>query len=143
MLSEEQAIEKLKKIKEDTMTANECGLSNNDFKEEIEVYDTVLTLITKLQKEDEEKDRYIKNSEEITTEMNNDIKKLLLENKNKDKKIDLIYDFLYKFGCERSGSFMKALGLNGFDLKKCDNCKFEICNCKDCIKQYFNRKVNE
>lgn len=59
MLSEEQAIEKLKKIKKDTMTANECGLSNNDFKEEIEVYDTVLNLITKLQKENEEKDKII------------------------------------------------------------------------------------
>ena len=32
MLSEEQAIENLKKIREDTIKANECGLSNNDFK---------------------------------------------------------------------------------------------------------------
>lgn len=57
MLSEEQAIEKLKKIREQTIRANECGLSNNDFKEEIEVYNTVLNLITKLQKENEEKDK--------------------------------------------------------------------------------------
>ena len=56
MLSEDekQAIEKLKKIREDTIKANECGLSNNDFKEEIEVYNTVLNLITKLQKENED-----------------------------------------------------------------------------------------
>ena len=49
MLSEDekQAIEKLKKIREDTIKANECGLSNNDFKEEIEVYDIVLNLIKK------------------------------------------------------------------------------------------------
>ena len=59
MLSEEQAIEKLKKIRETTIKANECGLSNNDFKEEIEVYNTVLNLITKLQKENEEKDKQI------------------------------------------------------------------------------------
>lgn len=45
MLSEEQAIEKLKKIREDTIKANECGLSNNDFKEEIEVYDVILNLV--------------------------------------------------------------------------------------------------
>ena len=90
MLSEEQAIEKLKKIKKDTMTANECGLSNNDFKEEIEVYDTVLNLIAKLKKENKEKDKYIKNSENITTEMSNDINKLLLEIKEKDKQIDLM-----------------------------------------------------
>ena len=51
---EKKAIEKLKKIIEDTIKANECGLSNNDFKEEIEVYDTVLNLITKRQKEIED-----------------------------------------------------------------------------------------
>ena len=53
MLSEEEkkAIEKLKKIKKDTKIANECGLSNNDFKEEIKVYDTVLNLITKQQEQ--------------------------------------------------------------------------------------------
>lgn len=56
MLSEEEkkSIDKLKKIREDTIKANECGLSNNDFKEEIEVYNVVLNLITKLQKENEE-----------------------------------------------------------------------------------------
>ena len=40
--------------------ANKCGLSNNDFKKEIEVYDIVLNLITKLQKENEEKDKRIR-----------------------------------------------------------------------------------
>lgn len=61
MLSEEEkkSIDKLKKIREDTIKANECGLSNNDFKEEIEVYNVVLNLITKQQKENEEKDRQI------------------------------------------------------------------------------------
>lgn len=61
MLSEEEkkAIEKLEEIREQTIRANECGLSNNDFKEEIEVYNTVLNLITKLQKENEEKDKII------------------------------------------------------------------------------------
>ena len=61
MLSEEQAIEKLKKIRQDTITANECGLSNNDFKEEIEAYDAVLNIIDRLQKENEEKDKEIRN----------------------------------------------------------------------------------
>ncbi len=77
MLSEEEkkAIEKLEEIREQTIRANECGLSNNDFKEEIEVYNTVLNLITKLQKENKEKDRYIK---------------------NKDKQIDLMAELVYK-----------------------------------------------
>ena len=24
---------------------------------------------------------------------------------------------------------------------KCENCEYETCDCKDCIKQYFERKV--
>lgn len=59
MLSEKQAIEKLKKIRQDTINANECDLSNNDFKEEIEAYDAVLNIIDRLQKENEEKDKQI------------------------------------------------------------------------------------
>lgn len=59
----------------------------------------------------------------------------------KDKMIDLIYDFFYKFGCKFSGSFMKALSLDGFDISKCDNCEYKTCDCKECIKQYFERKV--
>ena len=138
MLSEEEkkAIEKLKKIKEDTIKANECGLSNNDFKEEIEVYDTVLNLITKLQKENEilkrafdkqtadmsnnllelqQKDKYIKDSEDITKEMGNDINGLLLEIKEKDKQIDLM-----------------ARAFKQDDVRSVEE-----------IKQYFERKVED
>lgn len=57
------------------------------------------------------------------------------------KIINLIYDFLYKFGSKFSVSFMKALSEDGFDIKKCENCKYETCDCKECIKQYFERKV--
>lgn len=63
----------------------------------------------------------------------------LLEKKDKEKNI--IYDFLYKFGSKFSGSFMKALSEDGFDIKKCENCEYETCDCKDCIKQYFERKI--
>lgn len=65
------------------MTANECGLSNNDFKEEIEVYDTVLNLITKLQKENEILKRAF---DKQTADMSNN----LLELQQKDKQIDLM-----------------------------------------------------
>lgn len=58
-----------------------------------------------------------------------------------DKMIDLIYDFLYKFSSKFSGSFMKALSEEGFDIKKCENCEYKTCDCKECIKQYFERKV--
>ncbi|HAB66530.1 MAG TPA: hypothetical protein DCE23_04085 [Firmicutes bacterium] len=63
----------------------------------------------------------------------------LLEKKDKEKNI--IYDFLYKFGSKFSGSFMKALSEDGFDIKKCENCEYETCDCKDCIKQYFERNI--
>lgn len=45
--------------------------------------DTVLSLI-------KEQDKYIKDANDITTEMSNDIKKLTSEIKKKDKQIDLM-----------------------------------------------------
>ena len=62
-----------------------------------------------------------------------------IEKNDKEKKI--IYDFLYKFGSKFSGSFMKALPEDGFDIKKCENCEYETCDCKECIKQYYERKI--
>ena len=137
MLSEEEkkTTEKLKKIKEDTMTANKCGLSNNDFKEEIEVYDTVLNLIAKLKKENKEKDKYIKNSENITTEMSNDINKLLLEIKEKDKQIDLMAEYILNLDIDED--ICKEQADNN-----CDNIN-RGAKCKDCIKQYFEKLVKE
>lgn len=77
---------------------------------------TVLNLIEKLQKENEEKDKYIKHSEEITTEMNEDINKLLIEIKEKDKQIDLMGEVIFKkfkaplvieYGIENKEQFIK------------------------------------
>lgn len=79
--------------------------------------DTVLSLI-------KEQDKYIKDANDITTEMSNDIKKLTSEIKKKDKQIDLM------------AKYWNA------SLSMCDNCdkiveKYEENNCQDCIKQYF------
>ena len=112
---------------------------------------TLLNLITKLQKENKEKDnnieelksrnkylkleneaygkaiveqdekikqkdKYIKHSEEITTEMNKDINKLLLEIKQKDKQIDLMGEVIFEkfkaqlvieYGIENKEQFIK------------------------------------
>ena len=46
-----KAIEDLRKILFQTIQANECGLSTNDFKDEIKTYTDILNLIEKLQKE--------------------------------------------------------------------------------------------
>lgn len=71
------------------------------------------------------------------------LKQKTAEIEKKDKEKNIIYDFLYKFGSKFSGSFMKALSEDGFDIKKCENCEYETCDCKDCIKQYFERKVED
>ena len=72
--------------------------------------------IRELQKENEEKDKYIKHSEEITTEMNEDINGLLLEIKEKDKQIDLMGEVIFEkfkaqlvieYGIENKEQFVK------------------------------------
>ena len=115
MLSEEEkkAIKLIKQYRKE--------IKDGDIKP-IFILDTAINLITKLQKENEEvkiknkylklengaygntivkqdieieqKDRYIKNSEDITTEMKNDINKLLLEIKEKDNKVRQIINRL-------------------------------------------------
>ena len=89
--------------------------------------DTVLSLI-------KEQDKYIKDANDITTEMSNDIKKLTSEIEKKDKQIDLMAEY-WNTG-----------------LAMCDNCdriveKYEENNCENCIKRYFaglaERKVEE
>ena len=72
--------------------------------------------VKRLQKENEEKDKYIKHSEEITTEMNEDINKLLIEIKEKDKQIDLMGEVIFEkfkaqlvieYGIENKEQFVK------------------------------------
>ena len=84
--------------------------------EDVTATKTVLNLITKLQKENEEKDRYIK---------------------NKDKQIDLMAEMID----ELSEYYTRYHGKNN------EFCK-EICiekdiDCRDCIKQYFERKAED
>lgn len=58
---EKKAIEDLRKILFQTMQANECGLSTNDFKDEIKTYTDILNLIEKLLEENEEYYKALKN----------------------------------------------------------------------------------
>ena len=90
---------------------------------------TVLNLVAKLQKEIKEKDRYIKNSEDITTEMNNDINKLILENKNKYKQIDLM-------------AFSLADYVMYYEYDKCRNPEMIKQKAKE-LKQHFETKVKK
>ena len=54
MEDEEIILDKLRKMLFTTQQANECGLSNNDFKEDIQILSHAIGLIEKQQKEIEE-----------------------------------------------------------------------------------------
>lgn len=108
MLSEETAIKKLIKIREDTIKANECGLSNNDFKEEIEVYDILLNLISKLKKENEKlknknKDllrklrNRVKEVKKLTkySQYKKEFSRLNKQLRQKDKQVDLMAEYVF------------------------------------------------
>ena len=155
MLSEKKAIEKLKKIREDTIKANECGLSNNDFKEEIEVYNTNLNLITKLQKKNEHQTEKINNQKvelAILNEKQKDMNKLINDVKSyegqfkrqekeireKNKQIDLMAGYINYL----SDELVRLTGEN--KLKFCDmeTCLIDV-YCEDCIKKYFEKLAKE
>ena len=68
--------------------------------------------------------------------------------KEKDKKIEkkdkinkLLIDFIYKMLIIRPGTIMYDLKEDGFDTSECGNCKDK--SCRECIKQYFERKVKK
>lgn len=68
-------------------------------------------------------------------------RRLKQENEKKDKMIELIYEHFYEFMNRCPGSGMKLLKDKGFNSDKCDKCESNTANCKECIKQYFERKV--
>lgn len=90
--------------------------------------------VTKLQKENEEKDKYIKNSENITNEMCNDINKLLLEIKNRDKQIDLMAKKIYDAYFEQVDFWI------WFETAIEKNLEKDYC---ESIKQYVKKQVKE
>ena len=162
MLSEKEAIERLKKIRQDTITANECGLSNNDFKEEIEVYDVILNLITRLEKELKEqmhKKTYARQNvmykNKQLGQARNKIKKLQKENEEKDKTIESKDRLIYITGIELRDA-EKQIELMAEYISNISDCPAEIfnvnlacasrCNAsidKECWIKYFENKVKE
>lgn len=109
--------------------------------------------ITKLQKENE---RLNWNNETLQRELDRiGIDTLNLEKgsstedviakiREKDKIIDLMADLIYEISKVYPGTVFHALTNNGFDLSKCDGrCSEMFETCKDCIKQCFERKVED
>ena len=128
MLSEEEkkAIEKLKET-QDSYLKDELDLA----------IETVLNLITKLQKENELAKEQLKKQCEIADERNDllvKVQELQKENKEKDEIIDSIVKAMDKIQDPQV-------------CKYCDNIKLnhgyctDAGKCKEGIKQYFERKV--
>ena len=153
MLSEEEkkAIERLK-----TDENKIDGLCEDIIESRNTAIETILKLITKLQKENEilkttinkqsadisnnllelqQKDKYIKDSEDITTEMSNDINKLLLEIKEKDKQIDSMAEYISNLDIDEDICKEQS-------DSNCDDINREV-ECNECIKQYFEKQANE
>ena len=169
MLSEEEkkAIEYLTKYIH-WETAGERSLETD--------IETVLNLITKLQKENEilkrafdkqtadmsnnllelqQKDKYIKDSEDITKEMGNDINGLLLEIKEKDKQIIELNKYLERISQDLDNVAIDQIPIAIAELKyqnKLKNKQIHIMarafrqddvrNVEE-IKEYFEKQAKE
>lgn len=83
----------------------------------------------------EEEQEFFNNIERLL----NMLKEQDKEIEKKEKMIDLLLDFIYKMSIIRPGTIMYDLKGDGFDTNKCGYCKDK--SCKDCIKQYFERKI--
>ena len=64
-LNEEEILDKLRKMLYHTQRANECGLSNNDFKEDIEALEGILDLYNK----EKEKNKELEEKRKTTMEV--------------------------------------------------------------------------
>lgn len=85
----------------------------------------------------EEEQEFFNNIERLL----NMLKEQDKEIEKKEKMIDLLLDFIYKMSIIRPGTIMYDLKGDGFDTNKCGYCKDK--SCKDCIKQYFERKAKD
>ena len=99
MLKEREAIEIVEGIVKSYIEADECGLSNNDFKHEIRALQTVLSML----KEKDEKIEYYKKQKDYDDQFKHElleqIRCLNLDNDKKDKELekkDKIIDLLAK-----------------------------------------------
>lgn len=125
---QEEAIERLNKLKSrNILYGNRAGMIIEDFKTLQNDIETVLNMLKEKDKEIERL-RYIKKSFDYVVQK---------ETEKKDKIIDLMAAFID----EISEYYTKIEGKNNdFCDEKCIDKNID---CRDCIKQYFERKVEE
>ena len=117
---QEESIEILEGMVKSYIEADECGLSNNDFKHEIRAMQTVLSMLKEKSAEIEQKNTEL-------AEKNAEIEK-------KDK----IIDGMTKYINYLSDELVKATGKNELEFcngNKC--CKDSNYSCEQCIKEYL------
>lgn len=163
---QEEAINRLRKItNRQILYGNKCGIVIEEFKKLQEDIETVLNMLKENSAEIQQKnielaeknaeiEKYkklladnlakklndsIKAKEKADTDLDDLDKGWKVELEKKDKMIDLLLDFIYKMSIIRPGTIMYDLKGDGFDTNKCGYCKDK--SCKDCIKQYFERKL--
>lgn len=147
-MTKEQAIEIVEGMVKSYIKADECGISNNDFKHEIEAMQTVLNM---LKEKDKEIEKLKKHNKELLRKLRNRVKEVKKLNKyslykkefktlneqlkNKDKIIDLIINEFYKRAKISENCYIqKSKGIEDCLKHK---------NCKDCIKKYFKSKAEK
>ena len=140
---QEEAIETVEGMVKSYIEADECGLSNNDFKNQIRAMQTVLNML-------KEKDKQINSKNGAINALQCALKERTEERDRKDnimarqrKQIDLIINFIYEIWCKYPGSISHKLRLNGFNDDECGTCENTNRNCIECLKQYFENKVKE
>ena len=104
------------------------GMTEEDSFENHQIrFKTLLNLITKLQKENEE-------LKVTVNKQSTDISNNLIELQQKDRQIDLMAEYIATLDIEEDIC-------NKTENQNCDKLDFEVC--KDCVRQYYKRLVEK
>ena len=128
MPKEREAIEIVEGIVKSYIEADECGLSNNDFKHEIRALQTVLNML-------KEKDKKIERLEKQSKNLDKQAQQYFEQTIYLDKQINLMTEVIYR----RTNYKELNKYCNKKDKNKCES----YTECYKCIKQYFERKCEE
>lgn len=128
MAKEREAIEIVEGIVNSYIEADECGLSNNDFKHEIRALQTVLNML-------KEKDKEIERLEKQSKNLDKQAQQYFEQTIYLDKQINLMTEVIYR----RTNYKELNKYCNKKDKNKCES----YTECYKCIKQYFERKAEQ
>ena len=134
MPKEQEAIEIVEGIVKSYIEADECGLSNNDFKHEIRALQTVLNML-------KEKDKEIEKLEKQSKNLDKQAQQYFEQTIYLDKQIDLMEDYMLSGLEDTAFNNICKQGHCVHELK--DNRPTKCRKCENCIKEYFENKVKE